>query len=198
MRSENQRKGGGINGRGERGKPERTERQRLASIANGSRSRGPRPENRERVKLNALKHGLRAEQAVLPGEDPAEFQAIRDAYYDEWDPETLTRAMLVERLAIPIRGRSSAPTRADIAYRASVISADELRLRPRRRRAPAPSPRRPRFIEWMLEEPTAALADLQVPRPRDRPPAHLLDRAGGDPGAGPVAPCGPSRSTTTG
>src|SRR5579864_1893041 len=116
MRSEGRREGGEIDGRGDGDRPKRSERQRLASIANGSRSKGPRPENLEKVRLNGLKHGLRTEQVILPGEDPAEFEALRGALHDEWEPATLTRALLVERLAIAA-WRLRRATRADIAYR---------------------------------------------------------------------------------
>ena len=33
-----------------------------------------------RSRFNAVKHGLTAKTAVLPGEDPAELQAMIDAY----------------------------------------------------------------------------------------------------------------------
>ena len=49
--------------------------------------------------MNGLKHGLRAEQVVLPGEDPAEFQAELDGWAGDWRPRTHTRAILVERAA---------------------------------------------------------------------------------------------------
>ena len=141
----------------------RSAAQIAASKRNGAKSRGPTtPEGRKISRFNRLQHGLRAEQAVLPGEDPAEFQAIRDAYYDEWDPETLTRAMLVERLAIN-SWRLFRATRADIAYRAVTADGSAYAADAERRR------RVDRALEWLLEEPTAALADLESH-------AHGIDR----------------------
>ncbi len=79
----------------------RTEAQRQASRINGAKSKGPKtPEGKDAVKFNGLTHGLCAAQAVLPGEDPAAFQAHRDALFDDWQPMSYTRALLVERLAV--------------------------------------------------------------------------------------------------
>ncbi len=79
----------------------RTEAQREASRINGAKSRGPKtPEGKAITRFNGLTHTLCASQAVLPGEDPAQFQAHRDALFDDWQPMSYTRAMLVERLAI--------------------------------------------------------------------------------------------------
>jgi hypothetical protein len=46
---------------------------------NGARGRGPTTAaGKQRVRLNAIKHGLTAETAVLPGEDPEAFERHRD------------------------------------------------------------------------------------------------------------------------
>ncbi len=79
----------------------RSEKQRQASRANGAKSRGPKsPEGKAVSKFNGLKHGLRAEHVVLPGEDPAAFEAERRAWIDDWNPISHTRAVLVERAAV--------------------------------------------------------------------------------------------------
>ncbi len=79
----------------------RTEAQREASRINGAKSRGPKtPEGKAITRFNGLTHTLCAAQAVLPGEDPAQFQAHRDALFDDWRPMSYTRSLLVERLAI--------------------------------------------------------------------------------------------------
>ncbi len=79
----------------------RSEAQRQASRVNGARSKGPKsPEGKAVSRFNGLTHTLCATQAVLPGEDPAAFRAHRDALFDEWQPMSYTRALLVERLAI--------------------------------------------------------------------------------------------------
>ncbi len=79
----------------------RSEAQRQASRVNGAKSRGPTtPEGKAITRFNGLTHKLCATQAVLPGEDPAAFQARRDALFDDWQPMSYTRALLVERLAV--------------------------------------------------------------------------------------------------
>ncbi len=79
----------------------RSEKQREASRTNGAKSRGPKsPEGKAVSKFNGLKHGLRAEHVILPGEDPAAFEAERQGWIDDWKPKSHTRAVLVERAAI--------------------------------------------------------------------------------------------------
>jgi hypothetical protein len=79
----------------------RSEKQREASRTNGAKSRGPKtPGGKDKSKMNGLKHGLRAEQVVLPGEDPAEFRAELKGWADDWKPAGHTRAILVERAAV--------------------------------------------------------------------------------------------------
>ena len=78
----------------------RTQLQRRASRTNGSRSKGPRtPWGKSKVRFNGLKHGLRTEQVVLPGESQAEFEAEKQAWVDDWRPRSHTRAVLCERAA---------------------------------------------------------------------------------------------------
>ena len=80
---------------------QRSEAQRQASRINGSKSRGPiTPTGKNTSKFNGLKHGLRAEHVVLPGENPAEFEAERQAWLHDWNPKSHTRAILIERAAI--------------------------------------------------------------------------------------------------
>ena len=79
----------------------RTDAQRQASRINWSKSKGPiTPTGKNTSKMNGLKHGLRAEHVVLPGEDPAEFEAERQAWFHDWNPRSHTRAVLVERAAV--------------------------------------------------------------------------------------------------
>ncbi|HWE35755.1 MAG TPA: hypothetical protein VG406_04220, partial [Isosphaeraceae bacterium] len=79
----------------------RSETQRRQSRINGAKSRGPTsPGGKDKVKLNGLKHGLRAEQVVLPGEDPEEFEAELEGWSGEFRPGGHLRAVLVERAAV--------------------------------------------------------------------------------------------------
>ena len=51
-----------------------SEKQRKANRQNAKKSTGPRTEDgKASTSQNALKHGLLARDAVLPGEDPADF-----------------------------------------------------------------------------------------------------------------------------
>jgi hypothetical protein len=75
-----------------------TREQIEANRLNAKKSTGPR--NTDRTRFNALTHGLRAETVVVPGEDVAAFEARRKAWFDDWNPRTHTRAVLVERAAV--------------------------------------------------------------------------------------------------
>jgi hypothetical protein len=79
----------------------RSARQRQASRENGCKGKGPTTqEGKNRSKFNGLKHGLRAEQVVLPGESAAEFKAELKGWADDWRPRGHTAAVLVERGAV--------------------------------------------------------------------------------------------------
>src|SRR5689334_13848243 len=72
-----------------------------ANRLNAQKSTGPStPEGRAAVRLNGLKHGLCAETIVVPGEDPAEFEAMLEAYRGEYQPATPTDEFLVRQLAM--------------------------------------------------------------------------------------------------
>jgi hypothetical protein len=86
-----------------------------ANRNNAKRSTGPN--NTARTRFNNLKHGLRAEEVVLPGEDPAAFEAERRAWTDDWKPRSHTRAVLVERAAVA-SWRLRRAARAESALRA--------------------------------------------------------------------------------
>jgi hypothetical protein len=78
-----------------------TEKQIEANRRNALRSTGPRtPEGKAVVRLNSLRHGLRADTIVLPGENIEEFEQLRAAMEAEWQPRTPTQRELVEDLAV--------------------------------------------------------------------------------------------------
>ncbi len=80
---------------------QRSEKQRQASRENGKKSRGPTsPEGKDVSKFNGVTHGLCAVHPILPGEDPARFEAELQAWNDDWRPATHTRAVLVQRAAV--------------------------------------------------------------------------------------------------
>src|SRR4051794_26081963 len=89
-----------------------SDRKRAANQANSHKSTGPR--NTEKVALNALKHGLRSQQLVLPGEDPAAFDAMLAAGRADWTPCPAAGRVLVER-AVPHAWRPRRCLRAEHA-----------------------------------------------------------------------------------
>ena len=67
--------------------------------ANAAHSTGPRTEaGKQRSSLNATKHGLTAQTVVLPSEDPAQYEAHRAQFFDEYQPATPTETQLVQEL----------------------------------------------------------------------------------------------------
>jgi hypothetical protein len=75
-----------------------SEAQIQANRANSRKSTGPRTaDGKAAVAQNALKHGLRAEQVVIKGEDPGEFESYRDQMLGELAPDGALEAMLAER-----------------------------------------------------------------------------------------------------
>jgi hypothetical protein len=65
-----------------------TNKQRTdASRRNAKKSTGPRTVGgRRRSSMNALKHGMTAEDVVIPGENPAELRALHRSLIDAWKP----------------------------------------------------------------------------------------------------------------
>lgn len=78
----------------------KTTKQAEANRRNAQKSTGPRTEEGKRAsRLNALKHGLTAQQAVIPGEDPAEYEGLLDRLTAEFDPQSIVQETLVELIA---------------------------------------------------------------------------------------------------
>jgi len=64
-----------------------TDRQIAANRANARKSTGPRtPAGKAASSANSLKTGIYAKSTLLPGDDPAEYQALRDQHYATFDP----------------------------------------------------------------------------------------------------------------
>jgi hypothetical protein len=77
-----------------------SKRKSRASRANGAKSKGPvTPEGKARSSRNALKHGLNSEIVVLPHEDRAAFEDLRDSYMERFQPAGQPEADLVETMA---------------------------------------------------------------------------------------------------
>jgi hypothetical protein len=77
-----------------------SEKQVEANRANARKSTGPKTaEGRARSRANAWKHGLTASTLIIVGEEPDEFDELRAALIDSYDPQSPWERELVERLA---------------------------------------------------------------------------------------------------
>ena len=71
-----------------------------ANRANARHSSGPRTESgKRRSSRNALRHGLTAQNAVLPTEDPEAYQRHVQQFLDEYAPANATETQLVHEIA---------------------------------------------------------------------------------------------------
>ena len=71
-----------------------------ANRANALHSTGPTsPEGKAKSALNGLVHGLRADTLIIPGEDPAAFEVLRQEFIDELKPQTVTEQHLLDTMA---------------------------------------------------------------------------------------------------
>ena len=67
------------------------------SRQNGRRSRGPTSERGKMVsRMNALKHGMRAEKLLMPGEDPEAIAALQRRWDDYYRPASPAAEHLVD------------------------------------------------------------------------------------------------------
>jgi len=70
-----------------------------ANRRNAQLSTGPRtPEGKAVSRCNALKSGINAKAQVIPGEDPAELEAMTQGYHNDWKPATYLERFLVDSL----------------------------------------------------------------------------------------------------
>ena len=70
-----------------------------ANRSNAKKSTGPRtPEGKEKASKNAVRHGLLAQQAVIAGEDPEQFELHRQELLEEMAPVGPVETMLAERI----------------------------------------------------------------------------------------------------
>jgi hypothetical protein len=76
-----------------------TTAQTKANRENAQKSTGPRTEEGKAVvSQNAVKHGLFAAEAVITGENPADYQAYHDQFLAELAPYGMIEIMLAERI----------------------------------------------------------------------------------------------------
>ena len=70
-----------------------------ANRANALKSTGPRSaEGKSASRFNALKHGIDAASIVIPGEDPADYEALVAAYHRDFRPESPSEAFHVDTM----------------------------------------------------------------------------------------------------
>src|SRR5665811_978871 len=78
-----------------------TPAQIAANRRNAQHSTGPRTsEGKAAVRLNSLTHGLRAQDALLPGEDEKAFQEISQAFHQQHNPEGPAELFCVEKMLL--------------------------------------------------------------------------------------------------
>jgi len=135
-----------------------TDRQIEANRLNAQHSTGPStPEGRAAVRLNGLKHGLCAESIVVPGEDPAEFEAMLEAYRAEYQPATPSAEFLVRQVAMA-DWRLLRLHRIEASFH--TIRHKELELSRRLEDIQCDNDGRLAFIDWMDAGPKSLLANL--------------------------------------
>ena len=77
-----------------------TAMQSSANRANAQHSTGPRTDaGKLASSRNSLRHGLCAKQIVLPGEDPAEYDALRQELHEDYAPVNTAEASIVDQIA---------------------------------------------------------------------------------------------------
>jgi len=70
-----------------------------ANRANARKSTGPRSaEGKSASRFNALKHGVDSASIIIPGEDPAEYDALAAHYHREFRPETPSETFHVDTM----------------------------------------------------------------------------------------------------
>jgi hypothetical protein len=76
------------------------DRRAAVNRANSEHSTGPRTESgKQRSSLNALQHGLTAQTALLPNEDPEVYQSHLQKYLAHYQPATPIENQLVHEMA---------------------------------------------------------------------------------------------------
>ena len=77
-----------------------SDKQLEANRLNAQKSTGPRTDEGKAIaKLNALRHGLLAQDVVLPGENESAFDALYEQLREEFSPQGELEFRLVERIA---------------------------------------------------------------------------------------------------
>ena len=109
-----------------------TQRKIEANRRNSQKSTGPRTaEGKDKIKLNALKHGLTAQTVVLPHEDAEAYERRRESWTRELDATGDLGQYLAER-AVRVSwqlDRADSHERATLAKRVRELPRDRARAR---------------------------------------------------------------------
>ncbi len=77
-----------------------TEMQIEANCRNAQKSTGPTtPKGKAIAKMNALRHGLTAQEILIPGEQREHFEELLERLAEEFEPEGAIETKLVEQIA---------------------------------------------------------------------------------------------------
>ena len=122
-------------------------KQVAANRRNAKQSTGPRTAKGKSVlKFNALDHGLLARDAVLPGEDAGDLEALHRRLAEELSPVGEVEIMLVDRVA-----ESSWRLRRDARVETGLYTVFRVEVEARERldaqRSPAGGPQAPDWIK---------------------------------------------------
>ena len=77
-----------------------SEKQLAANCRNGKKGGPKTPRGKRASSRNALRHGLRAKSVVMPGENPEDFEALRQSFIEHYQPAGLVEEDLVEQIAV--------------------------------------------------------------------------------------------------
>ena len=70
-----------------------------ANRQNAMKSTGPRTAAGKSVtRMNAVSHGLRAEQILIPGEDENEFAQLKEQLFEQFQPEGVLEEQLLDEI----------------------------------------------------------------------------------------------------
>lgn len=75
-----------------------------ANRRNSQKSTGPRTNGgKQRSRFNALQTGIHADSRILPGESESEYQQMRDAVFEELQPDGIIQGAIADQIADDIR-----------------------------------------------------------------------------------------------
>ncbi len=154
-----------------------TQKQIDANRANALNSTGPQtPAGKAAVRLNALKHGLTARDAVLPFEDQDQFDEIAKAYEEHYKPIGPVEILLVQQIVMAawrlcrVRGMETAALELRLAEHAPAPASNNDSAK-QSQIAPDPLPQKD------LTPPSPQSPNLQITQsPNHRPAADQSRR----------------------